>query len=127
MKTSLKLTPGKRTGIITAALLFLTAACFAIAADLTGKWTGNINIPNGPSVPLSYNFKVDGEKLTGSMEGPDGTVDIEDGKIKGQDFSFKIVGKSGDLLQTGKYFGDSTTIDFTARSMNFHIKLHRVQ
>jgi hypothetical protein len=40
----------------------------AIAADLNGKWVGVISIPGGgQDLDVAYNFKVDGEKLTGRL------------------------------------------------------------
>ena len=32
--------------------------CFAIVADLAGKWTGSLKTPDGNEFPLTYNFHV---------------------------------------------------------------------
>jgi len=99
----------------------------AAAIDLTGKWTGTLNTPNG-GFPLTYNFKVDGEKLTGTVEGPDGPVNIDSGIIKNADFKFNITISSGETLHnTGKYYGDSTTIEFEAMGQKMHMKLLRAK
>ena len=42
----------------------LTATAFA--ADVTGKWVGNVETPNGP-LELTYDLKADGETLTGTV------------------------------------------------------------
>ena len=117
----------KKKSWLTGLLLLCVAFCMAAALDLTGKWTGDLNTPSG-SFPLTYNFKVDGEKLTGTVEGPDGTVDIDSGVIKNNDFKFNITIGSGETIHsTGKYLGDSTTVDFEAMGDKMHIKLLRAK
>ena len=44
----------------------------AIAADVSGKWTGDMPGRGGDTTPTTFNFKGDGEKLTGTMMGPAG-------------------------------------------------------
>jgi len=52
------------------------ACCFlvlmAVFADLNGKWTGVIRTPDGNDVQVVYNFKVNGDTLTGTAESPAG-------------------------------------------------------
>ena len=55
----------------------------AFAADVDGKWTGTMATPMG-DVPLTFTFKADGDKLTGSMLGMDGSeIPITNGKVEG--------------------------------------------
>jgi hypothetical protein len=62
----------------------------AFAADVDGKWAGNISTPNG-DFPVSYEFKADGTTLTGSTGAPDGSqVPIKDGKVEGSNISFAV-------------------------------------
>jgi len=70
------------------ALAFAAMSCFA--ADADGKWAGKINTPNG-NVPISFDFKTDGNKVTGTSVGPQGEVKITDGAIEGSLISFKLV------------------------------------
>ena len=117
----------KKKSWLTGLLMLSVAVCMAAAIDLTGKWTGTLETQGG-SFPLTYNFKVDGEKLTGTVEGPDGTVDIDSGVIKNTDFKFNITLQSGDIIRsTGKYYGDSTTLDFEAMGDKMHLKLLRAK
>ena len=77
-----------------AAGLLLLAGC-ALAGDFDGKWsgkwipTGPLN-PKGDSVTLTYTFKSEGDKLTGSvMSSQDNKENpIKDGKIDGKNISF---------------------------------------
>ncbi len=114
----------KRKLFTTAALLFCFAVCFAMVADLTGKWTGTIKTPDGSELPVTYNFKADGNKLTGTAESPQGTVPIDDGKIDGDKFTFKVNVGGTDYPHTGKMYADSCgmDLDFGGSSVHFTIK-----
>ena len=62
----------------------------ALAADVDGKWTGNVSTPNG-DLPVAFTFKADGAKLTGTTTGMDGMeVPIANGKIDGANISFSV-------------------------------------
>jgi glucan biosynthesis protein len=69
------------------ALAAVLAATAASAAGLDGKWQGT----QGENT-LTYIFKVDGEKLTGTIENSQipGPIEIQDGKVKGNEISFNI-------------------------------------
>jgi hypothetical protein len=93
------------------AVLTLALALSAFSADLTGKWKGSMPGRDGNAREISFTFKADGAKLTGSMMGPMGNeVAISDGKVEGQDVSFKVVlefnGNAMSLNYTGKLDGD---------------------
>ena len=113
-----------RKFITTTALLCCFMVCFAIVADLTGKWTGSIKTPDGNEIPVTYNFKADGNKLTGTADSPQGTVPIDDGKIDGTDFSFKVTVDGTDYPHKGKLYADSCgmDIDFGSQKAHFTIK-----
>ena len=63
--------------VMTRRILFLTAAlcaifcCAALAADISGNWSGTMQMGDQPFT-LTYAFKQDGEKLTGTVTGPQG-------------------------------------------------------
>jgi hypothetical protein len=79
--------------ILCAVLLALAGAAFA--ADVSGKWTGDVSGPDGGSMTITYNFKQDGAKLTGTVEGPAGAIEIKDGKVDGDKISFTITFDAG--------------------------------
>ena len=80
----------KKTLSITALLVLSAFVCFAIVADLSGKWTGKVVAPDGTAFDLTYIFKIDGDKLSGSVATAQGELPITEGKINGNDFSFKL-------------------------------------
>ena len=85
------------------------------AADLTGKWTGAVPTRDGGTRDTAFNFKQDGEKLTGTMAGMQGDVELKDGVVKGDEVSFNTVmnfnGNEVKLVFKGKVAGDE--IKFT--------------
>lgn len=114
----------KKKFLTTTALLCCFVLCFAIIADLTGKWTGIIATPDGQQISVTYNFKADGNTLTGTAESPQGTVPIDNGKINGTDFSFSVNVSGTDYPHTGKFYTDSCgmDIDFGGQKTHFTIK-----
>ncbi len=63
----------------------------SFAADIDGKWTGQIQGRNGPQTQTLM-LKSDGGTLTGSVQGGrGGPVEISDGKIDGANVSFSVV------------------------------------
>jgi hypothetical protein len=97
--------------LVLAALFAMTAS----AADISGTWKGTAQTPNGPA-ERTFVFKVDGDKLTGETSSDMfGKSAIEDGKIDGDNVSFKITisfqGNEAKVSYTGKVEGDQ--IDFT--------------
>jgi hypothetical protein len=73
-----------------AALLMIASAKPVFAAiDVTGTWTGTLNAPDGSTYPLTFNFKQDDMKVTGTVLGPQGDpIPITNGKIDGDKFTF---------------------------------------
>jgi hypothetical protein len=87
--------------------LFLAAA---FAADVTGKWAGDVPGRGGEAAPSTFTFKQEGDKLTGSMTGPQGDIAIKDGKVAGDQISFNTTlefnGNSIKLVYKGTVAGD---------------------
>ena len=94
-------------------LLFALLLAFApalAAGEIDGKWTGDVQTPDGSSISLTMNFKTDGDAVTGTITGPTGDVTITDGKMDGDTLTFKIdVDANGTQLSfkcTGKLKSD---------------------
>jgi hypothetical protein len=101
----------------------------ASAADLSGKWTAPATSPSGsPIGDRIFTFKVTGDKLTGTVitqQTTNATFEVEgqpkmvgklttqsgsptemsDGKITGNDISFVIVAKMGQMEMKTNYKG----------------------
>ena len=109
--------------------LFLSR-CFLILltlfADLNGKWTGTIITPEGEQIQPVYTFKVAGDSLTGTAEIPGQMLTIDDGKIKGDDFSFKVTVEGTDYPHTGRVYNDSCSLDIEFGPQKVHTTLKRV-
>jgi hypothetical protein len=72
-------------------ILSMLVAGMAFAADIDGKWEGEVQGMGGNPMKISYTFKADGNTLTGMTKGMDGSdLAIQDGKIDGNDFSFSL-------------------------------------
>ena len=78
-----------RTFVLTVVLMLV--ASMAFAADIDGKWEGEVQGMDGNPMKISYTFKADGNTLTGMTKGMDGSdLAIQDGKIDGNNFSFSL-------------------------------------
>jgi hypothetical protein len=71
-------------------VLLLSLAGAVCAADITGKWTAQVPGRDGTPRETTFNFKVDGDKLTGTVSGRQNDNPISDGKVKGDDISFTV-------------------------------------
>jgi len=73
------------------ALAMTLTAATALAADVTGTWTGSMQTPDGNDFQLTFTFKQDADKLTGTVQGPQGDpIDISNGKVDGDKFTFDV-------------------------------------
>ncbi|MGB7758388.1 MAG: hypothetical protein WBL61_01085 [Bryobacteraceae bacterium] len=95
-------------------ILFLLLATAAWAADVTGTWKGDVSSPDGNTFTLTYTFKQDGAKLTGTVLGPQGDpLPIDNGKVEGDKISFsvKVDFNGGTVFSSeGTIKGDEITI-----------------
>jgi hypothetical protein len=103
-------------------------ATFVFAADPTGKWTTTISTQIG-ELAYTYEFKGEGEKLTGKAKSQFGEVEITEGKVNGDEITFveninfdgnairiEYKGKvSGDEIKFTRKVGDFATEDFVAK------------
>jgi len=97
----------------------------ALAADLNGKWVGVLPTPDGNSLDVAYNFKVDGDKLTGTASSPAGEIPINNGKVSGDNFTFSVNVSGTDYPHTGKMYADSCGVDVDFGGVKSHMKLTR--
>ena len=89
-------------------------AIAAWAADVTGKWVAEVPGREGQTMQMIFNFKVEGDKLTGTISTPRGESPISDGKIQGDEISFVQViefgGNQMKFIYKGKVSGDEIRV-----------------
>lgn len=111
-------------------LTLLLIASPAFAAGVDGDWTGSFDAGQGP-IDISYTFKADGAKLTGTTTGPDGTkIALKDGTIDGNKIAFSVDLDLGGTAVTFKYTGvvsaDSIALTSDFQGMPFNITVKKV-
>lgn len=111
--------------IVTALLLFCFFAGFATIEGLNGKWTGLLKTDDGDEYPLLYNFKINGDELTGTAKTPKGLLPINDGKITGNTFTFDVLIGKMEIDHSGKFYGDSVGVDISLGDQKSHATLTR--
>ena len=90
-------------------ILISFMAVFAVfagrAEGISGKWKTSMEGSQG-SMEMTFTFKVDGEKLTGTASTPMGEVEISNGKVNGNEFSFDIEMMGNAMPHKGKLEGE---------------------
>jgi hypothetical protein len=122
----------KRSRFLLVVSIALLCTVPAFAADISGKWTAVINTPIG-EMNYTFDFKVAGEKLTGtavmSMESESSESALTEGSVKGDEISFvetlKVQGQelrceykgtiSGDEIRGSRTVGSYGSEDFVAK------------
>jgi hypothetical protein len=119
--------------LVFAAAFLLACVTAAFGQDFSGKWSSKFESQVGEQ-NYSFDFKVDGEKLTGKIVGElkgekRPAVDVKEGKVKGSDISFvemlnlkdmeiriEYSGKiKGDEIMLKRKVGDFAEYDITLK------------
>lgn len=78
---------------------------------LTGEWDGNADA-QGTAIPFTLKLKLEGDKVTGTSEGAQGTIPVLKGNYSGGKLTFSLdPGQGGEIKMTamikdGKLVGD---------------------
>ena len=115
------------TGLILCCFAAISIA--AALADLNGKFSGVLNAPDGNQYPLTYSFKIDGDKLTGNLDYSQGSVPIDSGKVSGDNMAFSVTIEGKPYTHKGKYFaqGDSISMNVDFEGTKAHTTLQRAK
>jgi hypothetical protein len=93
------------TRIATLMLCATLLAVPAAAADVDGTWSGSLDTPMGV-VPITFEFKAEGEKLTGTMIGMEGAkIPLANGKVEGDKISYTVTIDLGGMPLEMNYKG----------------------
>jgi len=91
------------SGFLTVALVCIAVP--ALAADPTGTWKWSVE-RNGQTFETTLKLKHEGGKLTGTVSGRNNTeTEIEDGKVDGDEVSFKVTREFNGNKFVQKYKG----------------------
>jgi hypothetical protein len=118
----------KRVCMLLALVLFAVVPAFA--ADVDGKWTGPLETPMG-EVPVTFTFKADGDKLSGTMLGMDGSeIPIANGKVDGNTISYTVMldfnGMPLELIYKGVVSSGEIKLDLEVFGMPFNFVVKKV-
>jgi hypothetical protein len=108
----------------------LICAIAALAADVSGTWSGQMPTRDGGTRDVTFKLKQDGGALTGSMSAFDNDVAIKDGKVDGNSLSFSVTldfnGNEVKLLFTGTADGNELKMtrerEGSGNKQNFTLK-----
>ena len=105
----------------------LLSAGFASAADIDGKWAGEIV---GQSMEIAFTFKAEGTTLTGVHIVNGQETPIKDGKIDGNNISFTVtldMGGETKIPHKGTISGDQIKITYEMAGQPGEILVKRVK
>ena len=106
---------------------FLLLAGFAFAADIDGKWAGEIV---GQNMEIAFTFKAEGTTLTGVHIVNGQETPIEDGKIDGNNISFTVTldfGGETKIPHKGTISGDEIKMTYEMMGQAGEILLKRAK
>ncbi len=101
-------------------MLLRTAAAGSLGAraDVAGAWDLAYTTREGVKMASTLTLKMDGEKLTGTISSPRGTIALDEVSVTGDDIAFAIIRVGfGDKIRidyTGKVKGDTMTLTMKA-------------
>jgi len=106
---------------------FLLLAGFALAADIDGKWAGEII---GQNMQIAFTFKAEGTTLTGVHIVNGQETAIKDGKIEGNNLSFTVtldMGGETKIPHKGTISGDQIKMTYEMAGQPGEILVKRVK
>ncbi len=98
--------------LVFAVCLLLIGGCAQFSSnstpfDINGTWKGEVaGGMGGQPMSFTFNFKRDGNVLTGTVNGAPGQwIPINDGEIKGKNLSFNVTADMGQMKMLVEYEG----------------------
>lgn len=114
-----------RMQLLRLVILTLAAASASFAEDVTGKWIGELNTPNG-AMQLTMILKADGESLTGTVGSQMGDMPITEGKIKGDELSWVTTaernGNVMKIMNKAKVSGSEMKVTVSVEGRDFSME-----
>jgi hypothetical protein len=106
-------------------VVVLSVACFSVfgQSPINGEWKGKRETPNGP-FEVTYTFKVEGKELSGLWKTQFGEAKLENGKVDGKKFSYRVTFNDVTVNSTGELVNDNEILIKNERG---EMKLTRVK
>jgi hypothetical protein len=105
-------------------LLFLTGTLVVSAqTNIDGTWKGTRETPNG-TFEVTYTFKVEGKELKGTLKTQFGEMQLENGKIDGNKFSYSLTFNGTTINTTGEIINEN---EIQTKNERGEMKLTRVK
>ena len=82
-------------------LIAVFAFTVSYAQEITGNWKTTLEGPQG-NLELTFLFKADGAKLTGTVSSPMGSQEIKNGTVSENNFSYDIDVMGNEMKFDGK-------------------------
>ena len=90
---------------LAAAVMTMVLVVSVWAADVTGTWKAAFEGPQG-AMELSFTFKTEGDKVTGSVTSPMGELPLSDVKVDGDNITFTVATDQFSVVHKGTVVGD---------------------
>jgi hypothetical protein len=101
-------------------------AVAAVAADVNGKWKAEFTTPDGTPRVNTFTFKVEGAKLTGTVQGAQDDTPIQNGKVDGDEISFSAERPFGAFSYKGKVGSGEIKLKVEFNGQNFEMTAKRI-
>jgi hypothetical protein len=95
------------------------------SADLSGPWEALFKADDGTEMTLKFDLKIDGEKLSGTVDSPQGGAKIDNGKVVGNDVSFDVDFNGNTITHKGKVEGKEIKLKVNGFGAEWDIVLKR--
>lgn len=115
--------------ICVCALVLLLTAGIAFSADIDGTWEGKMDMMD-QTMAISFTFKAEGNVLTGFTPVGNQKLQIQDGKIDGNNISFSVVYNFGEEVKadyTGVLSGDELKLNWDIMGQAIEVTLKKAQ
>jgi len=112
--------------VLIGGILFAALMVIGLAAGIDGRWEGTFSSPNG-DMDLVFNFKTDGQNLTGTVDSQMGEMPISNGKIDGDEFSFDVDAMGEAITHKGTVNGDSIHMKVSSSFGEWELDLNRAK
>jgi hypothetical protein len=101
-------------------------AMVAVAADVNGKWKAEFTTPDGTQCVNTFTFKVEGGKLSGTVQGSQDDTPIQNGKIDGDEISFSAERPFGAFRYKGKVGSGEIKFTVELNGQNLEMTAKRI-